>query len=96
MLKQWLNQWRDRIQESLQIVELQTLDSKHFADPPQIEGLGRSVFYFSPKEAARFKSVTPGAFLVDETGTLLATPVAGRLEIEALVRLTLRENALPT
>lgn len=96
LLKQWLNQWRNRVQESLHVVELQTLDSKQFTDPPQIEGLGRSVFYFSPKEAARFKSVTPGAFLVDRTGTLLATPVAGRLEIEALVRLTLRENTLAT
>lgn len=96
LLKQWLNQWRNRVQESLDVVELQTLDSKQFTDPPQIEGLGRSVFYFSPKEAARFKSVTPGAFLVDRTGTLLATPVAGRLEIEALVRLTLRENTLAT
>lgn len=96
LLKQWINPWRGRVQESLHIVELQTLDSKQFADPPQIEGLGRFVFYFSPKEAGRFKSVTPGAFLVDETGTLLATPVAGRLEIEALVRLTLRQTAVAT
>ena len=77
----------DSFREQIEIVEI--------IARKEVEEVGEQDWTFpchfvSRKDFLRFKSPTPGAFLVDPTGTILSPPVVGAEEIEALVRMLLK------
>ncbi len=87
-LKDSLAQYRDRIAADLRIVEIrEAVDSMPDEDPTSLP--------VSSNDFKRFLSPTPGALLVDRTGTILTPPVAGGEEIEALIRVILKQVSLP-
>jgi hypothetical protein len=77
-----MSEWVESISEDLTVIELCRSGKDHEPGKP-------GVHYLAANDFSRFKTGTPGAFLVDETGTILSPPVAGSEELEALVRATL-------
>jgi len=70
--------------------ELAAIELRHEASgAEQAQEQAFSQYFLSAKDLSRFLSPTPGGFLVDKRGGLLAPPVAGIEEIEALARLAL-------
>jgi len=80
-----LSGWAKTVAEELAAIEL-----RHEASgAEQAQEQAFSQYFLSAKDLSRFLSPTPGGFLVDKRGGLLAPPVAGIEEIEALARLAL-------
>lgn len=86
-LKPHFNRWRKAVKGCLRILELET----SYAQPKQDDLSGSQKRYISHAELGRLASGTPSALLVDDKGVLLSAPVVGSEQIEALLRVTLRE-----
>lgn len=85
-LKAMMSHWLANVVGDLAFVELKRAATDVPGEP--IEGL--ITHRIETEQFSRFLSPTPGAILVDSKATILAPPVVGAAEIEALVRLTLR------
>lgn len=91
-LKHSLNGWATHFQDDLNIIEL---DYQNNDKDQSTKELSFQSIPISYDEFRRFKSPTPGGFLVDKVGTILHPPVVGAEEFQALLRLTLNESERP-
>lgn len=87
-LKAMIAPWLPSVTGELAFLEVKRSGNDESSE--EVEGL--ITHLIGPDEFARFLSPTPGAILVDSRGTILAPPVVGAGEIEALVRLALAET----
>lgn len=88
MFEAGISTWLNSVNEALGFLRVQVAPPEGMdIDTSEIEGL--ATHQISPEDFTLFLSPTPGALLVDSTGTLLAPAVAGAEEIEGLIRLAL-------
>ena len=88
-LKIQMSGWAKSVRDRLEIVEIAAKKEPKEHKEPESPFPSHSL---DNEDFLRFKSSTPGAFLVDHTGTILSPPVVGAEEIEALVRMLLKSR----
>lgn len=86
-LEEPLNRWAEALQESLPIIRIRSGEKVEAS-----VGAGTDVS-LQAEDFQRFLSPTPGAILVDHKGTVISPPVAGEIEIEALIRMALAQQS---
>lgn len=87
-LKTQIDRWARATSEVLQILELEIAHTH-----PAPTTTSHPKHYASDTEVNKVTSAMPSALLVDGRGVLLAPPIAGPEQIEALLRATLAERA---
>jgi hypothetical protein len=87
-IKKKLSHVGPRVAEDLPFVEIVGLSDKQTFVPTE----GMISCPLDQKALARFLSSTPGAILVDQSGTILEPPVIGAEQIEALLRVALQRQ----
>lgn len=86
-LEEPLNRWAEALRDCLPIIRIRSGETSG-----ESAGPGTDVF-LRAEDFRRFLSPTPGAILVDHKGTVVSPPVAGEIEIEALIRMALAQQS---
>ena len=85
-LKTHLDRWRATVRENLRILEIEASHKRPEDELVPTDGK----HYIAQESLGSLTSGTPSALLVDDRGILLSPPAIGPDQVEALIRVTLR------